>query len=159
MITLGADLSYTSTGLVVCLGERVLEYKNPRTTPKQRDEARRSVVAETLLDLVERHDVEFVLIEGYSFGKPQGAARLGELGGVVKNRLWEEDIAYGIVPPATIKVFALGDAKGKSAEQKKRMIAAAQRVWPECPNVSDVADAFWLARYAHDCYNEMIDIA
>lgn len=154
LITVGADLSFTSTGVVVWNGKEVVDWIRVQTSPDKPDEVRIALIAERLLTVCQTYEPDLTLIEDYAFGKVQGATRLGELGGVAKNKLWEEDILFGVVQPTRVKKHA-----GGGGFDKKQMIAAAQDVWPECPNVSDVADAYWIAVYAYDNYTAMVDLS
>jgi Holliday junction resolvasome RuvABC endonuclease subunit len=142
-VTLGLDLSYTSTGLVVLNTEKVLGWDRIQTKPRMQREQRITIIKNRVMEVCDMYDLDMVMLEDYAFSKPQGATMLGELGGVVKNALWSEGIKWDKVQPMTVKLHA-----GSGKYDKKQMIEAARRLWPECPNVSDVADAFWIAHYA-----------
>jgi Holliday junction resolvasome RuvABC endonuclease subunit len=154
VITIGVDLSYTSTGIVVLRGKRVLHWENPKTTPKQIDVVRQAIIATRVCAVAEEYEPDLLLIEDYAFSKPQGAARLGELGGKVKGELWLDDVRYGTVQPMKLKALA-----GSGKYDKKQMIKAARRGWKDCPEISDVADAYWAARYARDHFVDYVDLA
>lgn len=88
---------------------------------------------------------DLVVIEGYGFGVDHAAsARLGELGGVLRLLLFEHGIPWVEVPPATLKLFAVGD--GSTRTKKKHMIAAALRTGAPAGLNDDEADAWHLRR-------------
>jgi hypothetical protein len=83
---------------------------------------------------------DLVVIEGYSYGSPNAAHPVGEMGGVVRLALWESGLPFEIVSPATIKAFACG--KG-NASKDDVLLAAVRRLGYEGGS-KDEADALWL---------------
>lgn len=63
--------------------------------------------------------VDLVVLEGYAFGRPNQAAHLGELGGVIRHSLWAAGIPYVDVPPANVKKYATG--RGNAPKPDIRM--------------------------------------
>lgn len=110
-------------------------------------------LANRTLALVLDQQPDLVAIEDYAFSKPQGATLLGEVGGVVKNRLFEYEIPYVVVQPTVIKAFA-----GHGGFDKDDMLREARVHWPDCPE-HNTADAFWLAWYAYDNYDNLVEAA
>lgn len=94
------------------------------------------------------HDVDLVVIEGYSFASQYKAAPMGELGGCVRFLLYRLGIPFVDVPPSTLKKYATG--KGNS--NKDAMIAAAIRRFgfKGCDN--NEADAYLLWCMAREAY-------
>lgn len=89
---------------------------------------------------------ELIVIEGYSLASPGRIAliRLGEIGGVVRLRLFEREISYVEVPPTSLKRFATGSG---SADKPKMIRAAVERgAHLHGINNDDEADAFHLRR-------------
>ena len=90
-----------------------------------------------------------VVVEGYSLGSPGrlSLVRLGELGGVVRLRLFELDIAYVEIPPSSLKKYATGSGAAK----KPAMQAAAAELGASAAN-HDEADAFLLRHLGRAAY-------
>lgn len=86
---------------------------------------------------------DLVVIEDYSLGSPGRLSliRLGEIGGIVRTRLFELDMSSVAIRPSTLKRFATG----KGGASKDEMISAA-RSHGANPMNDDEADAFHLRR-------------
>lgn len=92
---------------------------------------------------------DLVAIEGYGLGTPGRLAlvRLGELGGVVRVRLFELEVRYVEVPPTSLKRHATGNGNA----DKTTMLERAHELGAPVTN-HDEADAWLLrrmARHAH----------
>lgn len=88
---------------------------------------------------------ELVIIEGYALGGPGrlSLVRLGELGGVIRLRLFELGIPYLEIPPTVLKRYATGNGAAK----KPAMIDAALELGATATATAlndDEADAFLL---------------
>lgn len=83
-------------------------------------------------------------LEGYSYGSTGRVFELGELGGVTKVLLTEQNIPYHAVPPLSVKKFATGNAHA----DKAAMVAAAVQQGAPCTD-DNQADAFFLALIAY----------
>jgi Holliday junction resolvasome RuvABC endonuclease subunit len=57
-----------------------------------------------------------------------------------------------VIAPGTLKKEATGNGRASKPE----MLAKARETFPECPN-HDVADAYFLARLAYDCYEDLVE--
>jgi len=95
---------------------------------------------------------ELVVVEGYSlavFGTGiLSKIRLGEVGGIVRTRLFEMGIRFVDVPPSSVKRFATGNGNAKKEQMVSRAIELGAR-----GNVNDdEADAFHLRRMARAAY-------
>lgn len=92
--------------------------------------------------------VDLVAIEGYAFARPNQAHQIGELGGLVRHRLWERGIPYLEVPPSSVKTYATG--KGNAG--KDDVLTAAIRRGGDLftGSSNDEADAWWLWALASD---------
>lgn len=90
-----------------------------------------------------------VVIEGYSLASPGrlSLVRLGEIGGVIRLRLFELGIAYVEIPPSSLKRYATGSG----AADKEAMQAAAARLGAPGLN-HDEADAFLLRHLGRAAY-------
>lgn len=148
--TLGIDQSLSSTGLVVLKNGLPKAHKLTKTNSKWEHE--RSI--HEVLRIVDSALLHFLpdltLMEDYAYNRGQRSATvLHELGGVIKQGLWRASVPWKSIAPSEVKKFATG----KGTATKEEMIEAAQAEWPKCPNQTDIADAYWLARMAHDGYD------
>ncbi len=84
---------------------------------------------------------DVVVIENYSLGSPGRLSliRLGEIGGVIRTRLFELGIPYVEIRPSSLKLFAT-TAGGRDID-KAVMVAAAKNLGAR-PRNDDEADAF-----------------
>ena len=87
---------------------------------------------------------DLVVVEDYALGAPGrlSLVRLGEIGGIVRTWLFEQDFRIALVPPGTLKRFATGNGNAKKDAMMARAIELGAR-----GNVNDdEADAFHLRR-------------
>ncbi len=91
-----------------------------------------------------------VIVEGYSLNSPGRLAlvRLGEIGGLVRSRLFEMDLPYHEIPPSSVKRFATGNGNA----DKAKMVAAAIEAGARGSVNNDEADAFHLRRMGRCVY-------
>lgn len=59
------------------------------------------------------------VIEGYAYGRHNKAHQIGELGGIIRLTLHEENVPFIEVPPAVLKKYATG--KGTAPKPDMRM--------------------------------------
>lgn len=89
---------------------------------------------------------DLVVVEGYSlavFGTGiVSKIRLGEIGGIVRTRLFELDVPFVDVPPSSLKRFSVGNGNAK----KEQMVARAIELGARGNVNDDEADAFHLRR-------------
>jgi len=93
---------------------------------------------------------DVIAVEGYieSFGGGTLAKiRLGEIGGSLRLRWFEQGIPYVEIRPGTLKRFATGSGNA----DKERMVLAARKQGAT-PRNHDEADAFHLRRMARAAY-------
>lgn len=110
MNIMGLDLSLTSTGISINGETGII------STPAKGAE-RLSIISLAILDAVIDNSIEIVAIEGYSFASRSGQAfSIGELGGVVRTRLWERNIPYIEIPPTCRAKFATGRGNAAKTE-------------------------------------------
>jgi Holliday junction resolvasome RuvABC endonuclease subunit len=110
MNILGIDLSLTSTGISV-------NGETGTITTQAKGAERLSIVSLAILDAVIDNSIEIVAIEGYSFASRNSQAfSIGELGGVVRTRLWERNIPYVDIPPTCRAKFATGRGNAAKTE-------------------------------------------
>jgi Holliday junction resolvasome RuvABC endonuclease subunit len=110
MNILGIDLSLTSTGISV-------NGETGTITTQAKGAERLSIISLAILDAIIDNSIEIVAIEGYSFASRNSQAfSIGELGGVVRTRLWERNIPYVDIPPTCRAKFATGRGNAAKTE-------------------------------------------
>ena len=120
---LGLDLSLTSTGISV--SGTTLTISSKLKGPARLDE-----ISQQILSTISTHKVDAVIMEGYSFASRNSQAHsIGELGGVVRLRLWENQIPYVEVPPTCRAKFATGRGNAAKTEVMSAISARTGIVW------------------------------
>ena len=110
MNIMGLDLSLTSTGLSVNEDTFII-------ASKKKGAARLSEISQAVLDSCLNLDVRCVIVEGYSFASRNSQAHsIGELGGAVRMRLYDNNIDYVEVPPPCRAKFATGKGNASKGE-------------------------------------------
>lgn len=139
------DLSLASTGAAWTDGPLIATQTiSLRLTGPERLVAIRNLTVE----IARASNADLVCIEGYAFGRPNQAHQLGELGGAVRVGLYEAQIPWVAVPPATVKKLATGTGGAK----KDAVLAAAVRRLGYLGDSGDEADARWLLEAALQYY-------
>jgi crossover junction endodeoxyribonuclease RuvC len=144
MGVVGLDLSLTSTGVARADGSTF------RIRTKFVGMARIDAIWNELSEHALGSDY-LTVIEGYSMGTARQnshAHALGELGGVVRYKLWKTNFTYVEVPPAVLKRYATGHG---NAGKEEVLVAAVRRLGYEGAS-NDEADALWLRALALDFY-------
>ena len=103
-----------------------------------------------LEDLIKEYNIEYVYMEGVSYGSVSGAA-LVDLSGLnfaIRYMLICNNIKFTIVAPTGLKKFAVANG----AADKDLMVYAWHTLQPQMKNIKDIkvddlADAFFLAHY------------
>lgn len=135
---IGLDVSTSSTGLAMPNGScRTIKPKAGVADPTRRL-SEILALSEPYLKLAHAN---VAVIEGYSLFGPQQRTliRLAEVGGAVRARLFEHDVAVVEVEPKRLKKYATGNGNAS----KDDMVAAARGAGAVVAN-DDEADAWWL---------------
>jgi len=97
---------------------------------------------------------DLVAVEDYALGSPGRLSliRLGEVGGVIRTRLFELDTPLVLIPPTSLKRFATGNGNATKEQMVRRAIELGC-IAPggTAPN-DDEADAWHLRRMARAAY-------
>ena len=137
MNILGVDLSLTSTGISV-------NGKTGTITTPTKGSERLSIISLAILDAVIENSIQLVAIEGYSFASRNSQAHsIGELGGVVRMRLWERNIPYVDIPPTCRAKFATGRGNAAKTEVMSSVSAKTGLVFSG-KGADDMCDAWIL---------------
>jgi len=134
---IGLDLSLTSTGVSV-------NGKTSVISTKARGAERLHIVSSAILDLCSSEKIVCAIIEGYSFASRNSQAHsIGEMGGAVRMKLWENGIPYVEVPPTCRAKFATGKGNAGKAEVISSISAITGIVWKGA-SADDMCDAWVL---------------
>lgn len=134
----GLDLSLTSTG--ISFADRTFTIKPEASMGVARLAEIQQRVAQEVGFLLNPR----VVLEGYSFAsKGAYAHETGELGGVVKLRLWELHIPWVHVPPTVRAKFAAGRGNASKGEVVSAVSARTGIVWTGS-GATDECDAWVL---------------
>lgn len=151
MIIIGIDPSLTSTG--ICAMRDGIILSSEAVTSKFTGVKRLSDFKEQLIPKVcyvaDIEDIEekiMVFIEGYSFGSKNNREVLGELGGVIRLMLFEQEIPFIDVAPTALKKYATG----KGNADKISVAVSVMEEWGKKFPTSDQTDAFVLAMLGRD---------
>lgn len=129
--------------------------------------------ASALIEWITQYpDVRTVVLEDYAFNATGRVFHIGEHTGILKLLLMRADYHVCAVPPTVVKKFATG----KGNADKPRMTAAFLKSYPEAQfwhttffprtraaasvaksPLSDLADAYWIAKYAASQCNARVD--
>lgn len=174
---MGLDLSLRSTGLVVARGRpeeapKVLRARTLRTealgnslgtvesglrpSGNYRGDHEECIefTRKKILATFRKFTPDLVVIEDYPFMKnSRSISVLYEQGGVIKNALHKVEATFLVRKPTVFKAYATGHG----GASKQEMITTAKKSGFTGATNSDVADAYWIARYGIDKYDELID--
>lgn len=133
----GLDLSLTATGMAHPAGE--VEVIRPGAIDGME---RIELVRQRIAAVIAKHKcVELVVIEGYSYGSHLAYAReTAELGGTVRNHLYQERVPYLDVAPNSLKKIATGNGRAGKTE----VVQAAEKRLGYEGHDDNEADALWL---------------
>lgn len=148
---IGVDSSLANTAVCVLSkdGQLVLTAQSNTLGLSSKQPYDRLIRLEQFIsDILKKYPGSFVGYEDYSFGSTHRAFALGELGGLLKTRIYTYAAEMVVVPPTVLKQFGAGHG----AADKKRMIDAACEECPELLNAAkvtdDICDAYFLAKFA-----------
>lgn len=148
MIVVAFDLSLVSTG--VCHADGTTH----RITSKLTGPARLAELRDAVVCCSTTPWADLVVIEGQALGVARGNgshhAELAGLHALVGVALWERDITYVNIAPASLKTYATG--KGNAPKEAVHQ-AANDRLGFRGAN-RDEADALWLWTAAMDHYGQ-----
>jgi crossover junction endodeoxyribonuclease RuvC len=110
MSLMGLDISLTSTGYSID-GSTGLIKVNSRGAQRLHE------ISQAVLIMCSEYSIDTVILEGYSFASRNSQAHsIGELGGCIRMRLWENTIPYVEVPPTSRAKFATGKGNAGKTE-------------------------------------------
>lgn len=108
---IGIDLSLTSSGISIGGKTQVINSSSLRGAERLHS------VSNKILTICKEQNIKCAIIEGYSFASRNSQAHsIGELGGCVRMRLWENSIPYVEIPPTSRAKFATGRGNAGKTE-------------------------------------------
>lgn len=158
MLTLGLDISWTGTGIVVIRGARSTVCRRLVGSEASDGEAgwRMDLVLSAVREVLDEFPmIERVGIEDYARGKLNRREEMGEITGPIKHLLWQRELAYITCAPQQLKKWVLGKAVNGDLG-KQLMLAAAQEMG--CRTFDhNVADGFHVARWANTHWSAHVE--
>lgn len=148
---IGLDLSLTSTGYSIGGNTGSITSKM-NGCPRLRD------IRDSLHSLVQLNDINAAAIEGYAFSARNSQAhKIGELGGVIRLLLFENNIPYVEIPPTNRAKFATGRGNAAKSEVISSVSARTGLVWSG-KSADDECDAWLLEEMSlHACGQGVYD--
>lgn len=138
MTVMGLDLSLTSTG--VCVDNKTLTVHSLAVGTR-----RLADIRGLIMEIVRDYGVDVVAIEGYSYASVHSRAHsIGELGGVIRVALYDEDVAVVTIPPKSRAKFATGKGNANKEEVMSAITTLTGLSWLG-KNGNDRCDA-WVLR-------------
>ncbi len=148
---LGIDQSFTSTGVVVVREGRTTPVFHDRIRTSKADgdsDERIAFIIDNIMGIVDEYEPNLTCVESTAYGMVgKGMVfQLGELSGAIKAALFRSGTSFVVANIGTWKKHTTGNGNaGKPLVQ-----AAARALWPKCPTVTDISDAYLIARWGLD---------
>lgn len=75
------------------------------------------MVVSSIIEIVERHEVQRAFLEGYSYGSQSSSvSKLYELGGILRHALWQKGIPFEEHAPSTVKKRFTGSGRADKVQ-------------------------------------------
>lgn len=148
-IFVGIDQSYHSSGLIVLDSEaNILSIENFSIVKGSKIE----LVEECLIEFEKKidfipkiHNLEKVYIEGPAYSSSGSSTlQMGALHYFLRLFLYKENIEFKVIAPTTLKKYIAGTGRAK----KDLILLKVYKKWGVEFDISDLADAYGLARMA-----------
>ena len=118
-------------------------------------------------NVIKNRPIEFVLIEGYSYGSRLGQIfQIAENTSLLKNMFWSRKIPFDAVSPKTVKVFATKNGNSKKEDmysawtEINKGVDLINLITPGTKSkkikspVADIIDAYWICSYLVNNYEK-----
>lgn len=116
------------------------------------DIERYDFLSQTVIDILAKHDVERVFIEGYSYGSKGLQFNVGELTGILKYKLLISNICAIIIPPSKVKKYATGKGNANKfgmneAFEEEFKLSTLNKIYEVGKSpLADMIDAFYIMK-------------
>lgn len=114
-------------------------------------------ISEWAMAIFRRFKVTAVCIEGYAFCGRGAVFDIGENTGLLKHKMWKNDIKYFIAPPKTIKKYFSGSGNASKemmheAFKEKTGVDVSEifKAKPDKSPISDIVDSYAILCYGID---------
>jgi len=118
-------------------------------------------ISDWALNLVK--DSSLVTLEGYAFAGNGRVFEIAENAGLLKYKMWKNNILFQTIPPSKIKKYAVGKGNAdknmmydKFVEETKvdyKSLFAFKKQKIDSP-LSDIADSYWICKYGSEFPND-----
>jgi len=118
------------------------------------EEHRYDLISDWALSIVSNCDL--IYMEDYALGAKGKVFHIGENAGLLKWKMWKQNLNYRLVVPTVLKKFATGKGNADKAQMHEafRTKTGLDLVMEMCPGstkignpVSDLVDSYWLSIY------------
>ena len=148
MISLGLDISTKTGYAVVKVDNTTAKSKNQcvledhGVIKSSSDGFRRwSDMATELITVLDKHEPDIVMVEGYGYANKHTLVPLVTIGTVLRYFLWQNDTPWVEVAPPSLKKFVTGKGNAK----KEMILKEVFKRWGHDLPTNDEADAVGLA--------------
>lgn len=161
MKILGIDQSFNSSGIVVLKNNNIIHSQCYKSNKDSNRFAQAYEIALHIANVIDMFKPDLVAIEGLAFSMRGNVTRdLGGLQFVIISYLQEvKKQPVVIIAPLTVKKFATGNGRAKKNEMIEHLPLFAINNFKKLgvkktTGLSDLADAYWIAKTAEMKYNE-----
>jgi len=145
------------------LNGRIAIFQNPAPTCSSPEE-RFDKLSQNFENFAIQYNVEHVLIEDYAFAARGRVFHLGENCGLLKHKLYRQNIQIDTIAPPTAKKFATGNGRADKDEIFAAFVVETGinlidemglKHTKKLPSpVDDLIDAYYIAKYLHESINK-----
>lgn len=157
MIVLGIDPSLTSCG-IGCIDDTLTILNSSVIKPgKRRGAERLDYIIDRIQTIGNTTKPDLVVLEGYSYNSVGRSYDLGELGGVIRLYLYQNNLDTIIVPPLQLKKFWLNTGYLSRNELKKEIVEKINKTFNTffSEKKADIAEALGLAYIGLALYDKV----
>ena len=155
-LTLGVDQSYTSSGYCIIDAEQnIIEFGRLKSDTTKDVYERALETAKKICELIEKHSLKKVNLEGLAFGIMGNATRdlaglLFTIINLIKYKIGE-DVEVTVIAPTSVKKLATGSGKAKKKDMVESLPKDVLEKFKQSglkitTGLTDVTDAYWISR-------------
>lgn len=144
----------TNKKLVGSYGKNIYGMLNPGHNSQ---EERFDIISEWAMSIIKKFEVDEVCLENYSFASKGMVFNIGENGGVLKHKIWKEDVKMYIPSPSQVKKFYTGKGNAKkdlmvSSFFEKTSVNLVELIGKkvDASPISDIADSHAMLKFGFE---------